>query len=130
MDTSTDKVCPRCAETVRGPARVCRYCGHEFFPKDGRPEPGPKAARSTAPAQLALAVIVVVLVGVAVWTLVPGLAPLSDSQQSWCESHAADVGIQGDALGLPRPKTAQSWTTSHACHAARSAQPRHTRQES
>ena len=25
-----EKQCPQCAETVRGAARVCRFCGHEF----------------------------------------------------------------------------------------------------
>lgn len=25
-----DKVCPDCAETVKGAAQVCRYCGHRF----------------------------------------------------------------------------------------------------
>lgn len=26
----SEKVCPRCAETVKGAAKVCRFCGHEF----------------------------------------------------------------------------------------------------
>ena len=29
------KVCPRCAETVKAAAVVCRYCGHEFEPAAG-----------------------------------------------------------------------------------------------
>jgi hypothetical protein len=28
---SDEKVCPRCAETVKSAAEVCRYCGHEFI---------------------------------------------------------------------------------------------------
>jgi hypothetical protein len=28
--TSTDKACPRCAETIKGAALVCRYCGHHL----------------------------------------------------------------------------------------------------
>lgn len=28
-----EKVCPRCAETIKRAAVVCRYCGHEFEPE-------------------------------------------------------------------------------------------------
>lgn len=27
---NTDKACPRCAETIKGAALVCRYCGHHL----------------------------------------------------------------------------------------------------
>lgn len=32
------KTCPRCAETVKRAAQVCRFCGHEF---DGKEPTGP-----------------------------------------------------------------------------------------
>ncbi|WP_255448362.1 superinfection immunity protein [Telmatospirillum sp. J64-1] len=28
-----EKTCPRCAETVKAAAKVCRFCGHEFEAK-------------------------------------------------------------------------------------------------
>lgn len=31
-DTDVLKTCPRCAESVKGAAQVCHFCGHEFGP--------------------------------------------------------------------------------------------------
>jgi hypothetical protein len=34
QEAPDEKLCPRCAETVKARAFVCRYCGHEFQPED------------------------------------------------------------------------------------------------
>ena len=33
--TDGSKTCPKCAESVRAEAKICRHCGHEFGKKDG-----------------------------------------------------------------------------------------------
>lgn len=35
------KACPQCAERVKRPANVCRFCGHEFTSTTATPPPTP-----------------------------------------------------------------------------------------
>ncbi|KAA1003447.1 zinc ribbon domain-containing protein [Paraburkholderia panacisoli] len=35
LGSVSGKDCPQCAETVKGAARICRYCGHNFEPATG-----------------------------------------------------------------------------------------------
>jgi hypothetical protein len=48
------KVCPRCAESVRSAAVVCRYCGYEFPAREelSSPTTGEEAAQESAPPPL------------------------------------------------------------------------------
>lgn len=43
MDPSKVKICPRCAETIKLAALVCKHCGHEMSEEEM------KAAREDAP---------------------------------------------------------------------------------
>ncbi|MBV9990066.1 MAG: hypothetical protein JOZ72_02130 [Alphaproteobacteria bacterium] len=52
-----EKICPRCAETVKMAAKVCKHCGYEFpaseqpVPAPGSPAPQPASAPQPAPVQ-------------------------------------------------------------------------------
>lgn len=96
------KVCPSCAETVRANAAVCRYCGHAFDSKDGRPRLG-------SPASLAVLLIsLLILGGGAVFVLRD--RSLSDGELIWCRSHPGDVAAAADTLRLDPPLPGFSWT--------------------
>lgn len=65
--TDEGKVCPKCAETVRAEAKLCRHCGHTFGSDEA-----PVAASPSKKAGilkkglgcLALAIVLVVVVGI------------------------------------------------------------------
>ena len=49
-ELADSKVCPRCAETVRNAAFVCRFCGHEFAADDPPAEPSsPRGQQNVSP---------------------------------------------------------------------------------
>lgn len=56
---SDDKVCPRCAETVKAAAAVCRYCGFDFEIPAEKQAPGQDdASENLAFAGYILAILV------------------------------------------------------------------------
>lgn len=50
-----EKTCPRCAETIKAAAVVCRYCGHEFATEPAPPPQEPKPTSSTWRSNIAAA---------------------------------------------------------------------------
>jgi hypothetical protein len=66
---SDEKVCPRCAETVKSAALVCRFCGYEFgtpvkvaAPASAPPPTPAPVPKKTRPGCLAALIIFAVLV--------------------------------------------------------------------
>ena len=75
MTTSDEKVCPRCAETVRAAAKVCRFCGHEFEAQALKPlkvslgEPAEKKKAAGGCAKFVGAVIVLIFLAAIVGSI-------------------------------------------------------------
>lgn len=77
---SDEKVCPRCAETVKAAALVCRHCGHEFVQDEAVVTPdatpdatsiaaiGPAFVKSTLKG---CGLIVVIILALGVFGLLP-----------------------------------------------------------
>ena len=60
------KVCPDCAETVKGEARVCRFCGYRFLADDPPPVSSPMPVRPRRGGWIRSAIVVAGLAIVAV----------------------------------------------------------------
>ena len=108
--TDEGKACPRCAETVKAAARVCRYCQFEFEAPALEGSGGsaaPPTDRQAAPAGdrsmvvlVAIAVVLVLVVGGYLW-ISNGSKTLTDAERVWCASgHDGEVTAAGRKLGV------------------------------
>lgn len=90
MVEGEEKNCPRCAETVKQAARVCRYCGHDFERETRRSDPTNRLLVKL------IGVSVVVLIGLSIM-----LAAKTSYEESISELYTA-VDTYGGASGLTR----------------------------
>lgn len=58
--TTDEKTCPRCAETVKAAAQVCRYCGFNFAAQQSRPVPDNDFLSSFSPNNRQVARVLIV----------------------------------------------------------------------
>lgn len=83
---SDEKICPRCAETVKAAAAVCKHCGHEF----GTPQNvGPIPPLKTSPAKKALGIGCLGLIVLFIIGLV--ITPNPNAPSNDVEAPAADA---------------------------------------
>lgn len=71
VDTSDEKICPSCGETVRAQAKICRFCRHDF-------SASLDASGRGIPVRLLSVVGVVLVVGAAAFILVTKGEPESE----------------------------------------------------
>lgn len=88
MTASEEKTCPRCAETVKAAAIICKHCGYEFDTSlRSEPKPG---AKKPNPAALGC----VSLIGLAVMLFVVG---------GIGSKTASNIALQGSGSTSPSP---------------------------
>lgn len=66
MDEAESKTCPDCAETVKGAAKVCRFCGHRFDANRQSPV-RPRTSGAQKGWRLVALAIAVTLIVMVVW---------------------------------------------------------------
>ena len=64
-DTSEEKVCPQCAETVKGAAAVCRFCGHSFSTAQPQALEPPSTLKSMGAALMVGLLVIGALIAIA-----------------------------------------------------------------
>ena len=102
---SRDKICPRCAESVKGAAQACRFCGYEFTAAAAtkRATPPPMRAKAILGVAIAIGIFVAAF-------LVLRSGALTDAESSWCRTHVSAVAASATSLQLDAPSNYESWT--------------------
>lgn len=87
-----DKKCPQCAETVKGDARVCRFCGWNFARSAPAPRPASKNSFQSCMTVIGAIIVIIIILGM--------IGSCSDGRTDELEGGSRSVNVSWSSSGV------------------------------